>query len=95
MTIRVHIFKERMGRVSSEIPSGNVVTPAASHPSISTHKYCSLRRSSQNRGKEGGRAEKRRETKREMSRWEFYKRKSYYDSVLSKEMGKSQQLNLN
>lgn len=87
-----------MGRMSSEIPSGNVVTPAASHPSISTHKYCSLRRSShvsKTGGKREAGQEKRRETKREMSRWEFYKRKGYYDSVLSKEMEKSQQLNLN
>lgn len=51
--------------------------PPHPHPSISTHKYCSLRRSSPNRGKEGGRAGKRRETKREMSSGSFIKEKSY------------------
>lgn len=43
--------------------------------------------------KTGGKREagqEKGEKQREMSRWEFYKRKSYYDSVLSKEMGKSQ-----
>lgn len=65
-----------MGEVSSEIPSGKVVTPAACHPSISTPKCCGLLTSSHVR-KAGGKKRrfgiKMRETTREKSRWEFSK----------------------
>lgn len=62
------------GEMSSEIPSGNVVTPAARRPSASTHKYCGLLRCShvrRTKGKVGGTAECRRgkrQTKRSKER---------------------------
>lgn len=39
--------------------------------------------------------QKEGEKQRETSSWELYKRKSYSDGIPSKEMEKSQQLNLN
>lgn len=45
------------GEMSSEIPSGKVVTAAACRPSASTHKYCSLQRCSHDVRKAGGKQE--------------------------------------
>lgn len=54
------------------MPSGNAVTAAAGHPSMSTHKYCGLLGSSQeNWGKWEVWQENGEKQKRGMSRWEF------------------------
>lgn len=44
------------GEMSSEVLSGNIITPAARHPFVSTHKYSGLLSSSHER-QNGGKLE--------------------------------------